>query len=126
MQPPIFTVIGQRLVPRIDDRAVELHPLVDVVNDVISPLTKLKIYVALLLWRLKVKGQWVRLSDPAGAGENLARCQECQQRSENRWRELRLAPHQVILVATEGCPGVMIHIVLDERDPVFRPEGNER
>ena len=42
MKPAIFSVIGQRLIPRVDDRAIELHPLIDVVHDVIGPLAKLK------------------------------------------------------------------------------------
>jgi len=36
MECPIFAVIGQRLVTRVDDGAVELHPLIDVVHDVVS------------------------------------------------------------------------------------------
>ena len=43
MQPPIFAIIGQRLVARIDDGAIELHPLVDVVHDVIGALADLEI-----------------------------------------------------------------------------------
>ena len=43
MQPPIFAVVRERLVARIDDRAVELHPLIDVVDDVIGPLAELEI-----------------------------------------------------------------------------------
>ena len=56
----------------------------------------------------------VRLSYPAGAGENLARGQEGEQCSEDRRRELRLPLHQIILVTTERRPGVMVHVVLDE------------
>ena len=43
MQPPIFAIIGQRLVARVDDGAIELHPLIDVVDDVIGALAQLKI-----------------------------------------------------------------------------------
>ena len=43
MEPAILSVIGQRLVARIDDGAVELHPLVNVVDDVIGALAELKI-----------------------------------------------------------------------------------
>ena len=43
MQPAIFAVVGERLVARVDDGAVELHPLVDVVDDVIGALADLEI-----------------------------------------------------------------------------------
>src|SRR6476660_127310 len=101
MQPPIFPVIGQRLVARIDDGTIELHPLINVVDDVIRALTQLEINLALRLRRLEIERQWVRLPDAPCAGENLARCQKGQQRPENRWRKLRLASHQIILVTTE-------------------------
>ena len=44
MQPAIFAVIGVRLIAGVDDRAVELHPLVDVVDDVIGALGDLKVH----------------------------------------------------------------------------------
>src|SRR5207247_7344155 len=50
----------------------------------------------------------------------------CQQRSENGRRELRFAPHQIILVAAKRGPCVMVHIVLDEGDAVLRAERNKR
>ena len=126
MQPPIFPVIGQRLVARIDDGAIELHPLINVVDDVIGALAELEIDLALRLRRLEIERQWIRLPDPPRAGENLARGEKGQQRAENRRRELRLAFHQIILVAAERRAGVMIDVVLDERDAVFRAESNER
>ena len=43
MQPAIFAIIGQRLVARVDDGAIELHPLINVVHDVIGPLAELEI-----------------------------------------------------------------------------------
>src|SRR6266581_3040630 len=126
MQPPIFSVIGQRLVASIDDGAIELHPLINVVDDVISALAQLEIHLALRLRRLEIERQWIRLPDAPRSGENLARRQKSQQRSENRRRELRLASHQIILVTTERRPGVMVHVVLDERDAVFSAESNQR
>ena len=122
MQPAIFPIIRERLVARVDDRAVELHPLVDVVHDVIGALADLEIDVRLRLRELEVERQRVRLPHPAGAGENLARGEEGEQRAEHRRSELRLALHQVILVAAEGRAGVMIDVVLDERDALRRAE----
>ena len=43
MKPAIFSIIGERLVAGVDDGAVELHPLVDVVDDVVGPLAELEI-----------------------------------------------------------------------------------
>ena len=61
MQPPVFPVIGQRLVARVDDGAIELHPLINVVDDVIGALAQLEIDLALRLRRLEIERQWVRL-----------------------------------------------------------------
>ena len=38
----ILIRIGQRLVPRVDDRSVLLHPLEEIVNDVVRALGNLK------------------------------------------------------------------------------------
>ena len=43
MEAPVFAVVGERLVPRVDDRAVELHPLVNVVYDVVRALAELEV-----------------------------------------------------------------------------------
>src|SRR5215468_7516605 len=99
MQPPIFPVIGQRLVARIDDGAIELHPLIDVIDDVIGALAQLKVDLALRLRRLEVERQRVRLADPSRTGKDLARGQKSQQRSQYWRSKLRFAPHQIILVA---------------------------
>ena len=92
----------------------------------IGPLAQLKIDPRFRSRRFEVKGERIRLSDASRAGEELARGQKRQQRSENRRRELRLAFHQVILVATEGRAGVMIDVVLDERDPARAANSRER
>ena len=42
VQPPVTAEVGERFVPRIDDRAIELHPLIDVVDDVIGALGELE------------------------------------------------------------------------------------
>jgi len=93
---------------------------------VISALAQLETDMAFRLRRLEIEGQWVRLPDAARASENLTCRHERQQRSENRWRELGLASHEIILVTPEGRPGVMVHIVFDERDAVLRAESNQR
>src|SRR5439155_25748270 len=126
MQAPILPVIGQRFIPRVDDGAIELHPLIDVVHDVIGALAQLKIDLRLLRRRLKIKRQRIGLANTAGAGEDLSRCQKGEQRSKNRRRELRLSFHQVILVATKSGAGVMINVVLDKGDAAGCPQGGER
>ena len=74
MQAPILPVIGQRFIPRVDDGAIELHPLIDVVHDVIGALAQLKIDLCLLWRRLKIERQRIGLTNAAGAGEDLSRC----------------------------------------------------
>ncbi len=52
VEAAVFAVIGQRLVARVDDGAVELHPLVNVVDDVIGALGDLemdRLIVAMLV-----------------------------------------------------------------------------
>ena len=71
MQPPIFSVIGQRLISRVDDGAIELHPLIDVVHDVVGALAELKIDLCLRLLRLEVERQRIRLADATCAREDL-------------------------------------------------------
>ena len=39
---------------------------------------------------------------------------------------MRLAVHQIIFMASKGGTGVVIHVVLNKRDAVFRAESNER
>jgi hypothetical protein len=73
MQPPIFPVIGQRLVARIDNGAIELHPLINVVDDMIGALAQLKSNLALGLRWLEIERQRIRLPDAARTGKNLAR-----------------------------------------------------
>src|SRR5215471_8395738 len=126
MQPSIFPVIGQRLVARVDDGAIELHPLINVVDDMIGALAQLKIHLALCLRRLEIERQRIRLSNTSRSSEDLAGRQKGEQRSKNRRRELRLTSHQIILVAAEGCTSVMVHVVLDERDTVSRAESDQR
>ncbi len=122
MEPAVFPVIGQRLVARVDDGAIELHPLVDVVHDVVGALAELEIDVDLRLRELEIERERVRLPHPARAGENLARGEKGEQRAEHGRRELRLAFHQIILVAAKGRAGVVIDVVLDERNAVRRAE----
>src|SRR5437667_9782470 len=55
MEPPIFAVIGQRLIARVDDGAVELHPLIGVVDDEVGELTELKRDRRFRLRRLRVE-----------------------------------------------------------------------
>ena len=46
MQPAIFPIIGQWFVASVDNCAVKLHPLINVVDDMIGALTDLEIDVA--------------------------------------------------------------------------------
>src|SRR3954464_6036566 len=102
MEPAIFPVISERLVARVNDGAVELHPLVDVVHDVVGALAELEIHLDLGLRELEIERERVGLPDSSRARENLTGGQKSEEGAEDRWGELRLALHQIILVATEG------------------------
>src|SRR5205085_11561582 len=108
------------------DGAIELHPLVNVVDDVIGALAELEIDLDLGLGQLEIERERVRLSDSPGAGENLAGSEKCEQRAENGRRELRLAFHQIILVATKGGAGVVVDVVFDEGNAIRRAQIFER
>ena len=114
MEPPIFAVIGQRFIARVNDGAVELHPLIDVVDDVVGALTELKRNRRFRLGRLEIECEWIGLPHSPGAGKNLSRRKKREQGPKHRRRELRLAFHQIIFVATKRCAGVMVDVVLYE------------
>ena len=73
MQPAIFSVISQWLVACIDDGAIKLHPLINVVHDMIGALTQLKIDLGLRLRRLEIEREWIRLTDAPRPCEDLPR-----------------------------------------------------
>ena len=114
VQPAIFPIICERLIARVDDRTIELHPLIDVVHDVIGALADLKIDARFALRNFEIKRERVRLPHSARAGENLPRGEEREQRPKDGRRELRLALHEVVLVTTKRRAGVMIDVILDE------------
>src|SRR6266516_5802280 len=126
MKAPIFSIIGQGLIARIDNGAIKLHPLIDVVHDVIGALTELKIDLRFWLGRLKVECERIGLADTTGAGKDLPGRQKSEQRSQNRRRELGLPFHQVIFMATKRGAGVMIDIVFYKRHTAIRTQGSER
>src|SRR5260370_41831562 len=80
MQPTVLTIVGQRLIACVDDRSVELYPLVNVVDDVICSLADLKWNVSRPIGNLKVKFEWIRVADPPRAGKDLARRQKTKYR----------------------------------------------
>ena len=72
MQAAILAVIGQRFVTGIDDRAVELHPLVDVVHDVVGTLRNLKVHRLIVAAVVKLEGEGIGLADAAGCRKKSA------------------------------------------------------
>ena len=118
MQPPILSVVRKGLIACVDDGAVELHPLVDVVDDVIRALADLKFHRRAAAWRIEIEGEGTGLPDAPCAGENLPSGEETEQRAEQRRMELYLATHEVIFMTAKSRAGVMIDVVLDERHAV--------
>src|SRR5204862_973075 len=125
VKPPVFSVIGQRLVTCVDDGAIELHPLVDVVHDMIRTLAKLEIHPCFQSRRLEIKRQWIGLTDAAGAREDLSRRQESKKCPGNWWCELRLPLHQIILMTTKRGASVVIDVIFDERNAILRAQSNQ-
>src|SRR5258708_3397679 len=125
MKSPILSVIGQRLIPGVDDGAIELHPLIDVVHDVIGALAKLKIDLRFRLRRLKIERERIGLPDAPRAGKYLPRRQKSKQPSEDWRRELRLPFHQIILVAPKRGARMMIDIVFNKRHVTVCPQRDE-
>jgi hypothetical protein len=79
VQPPVLAVIGERFVTGVNDRAVKLNPLVNVINDVVCPLADLERHVPRTVRHFEIKRQRVCLADPARPGKDLAGRQEGQQ-----------------------------------------------
>src|SRR5206468_4128155 len=105
----------------IDDGAIELHPLVDVVDDVIGALRELKIDRLSAIRLLEIEGQRTRLPDATRAGEDLPRREKGEQGPEDARIELQIAPHQIILVAAKRRAGEVIDVVLHEGDALRDP-----
>jgi len=91
----------------------------------ISALAKLEIDLCLRLRRLEIKCERIGLTNATRAGKDLPGRQKSKQRAENWRRELCLAFHQIILVATKRGAGVVIDIILDKRDAILRAQGNQ-
>src|SRR5947207_12193672 len=98
MEPAIFPVIGERLIARVDDGAVELDPLVDVVDNVVGALAELEIDVGLRLRELEIERERVRLPHPSSSCENLAGREKSEERPQDRRREPRILLHQILYV----------------------------
>src|SRR5438477_2869446 len=120
MQSPELAIVRQRFIPRINDGTIKLHPLVDVVHDVIGALADLETDGRGVGRQIKIKSERMGLSDASRARINLAGCQKTKQRSQQRRGELSFAPHQIVLVTTEGRAGVVIDVVLNKRNAIAR------
>ena len=126
MQSTIFPIVGEGLIAGIDDCPIELHPLVDVIHDVISPLADLEIHVTRPIGQFEIRSERIRLSNPAGTSKNLTGRQERQKRRQYFWSELRFPVHQIIFVAAECRTGVVIDVVLEKGDLIFDAHFCER
>src|SRR6266481_7708453 len=88
MSPPELAIVRQRFIPRINDGAIKLHPLVDVVHDVIGSLANLKSHRSCARRQIKIKSERMRLTDPSRSGINLPGREKAQQCPQHRRREL--------------------------------------
>src|SRR5205085_10891188 len=118
MQTTELAVVSQWLVTRVNDRAIELHPLVNVVDDVISSLADLEPQRRRIWRQIKIESEWMSLADASRPGVDLSCREKTKQRSEHYRRELCLATHQVVLVTAKSGAGVMVDIVFDEGNAI--------
>ena len=118
-------VIRQRFVAGVDDGPVELHPLIDVVDDVIRALGELEIH-ARGRFGFVFERERIGLPHAARAGVNLPGRQERKEGAQARRRELHFAPHEVVFVAAKRGAGEVIDVVFNQRDPAFRPQRRDR
>ena len=79
MKTAILPVVGEGLVAGVDDRPIELDPLINVVDDVIGSLGDLEKHGLIQSVLIEFERQRVGLSHAAGAGENLPGRQKRQQ-----------------------------------------------
>ena len=78
MEPPIFAIIRERFVTCVDNRPIKLHPLINIVDDMIRPLTDLKRDMPWSIGHFEVESQRIGLPNPAGAGKDLSGGQKCE------------------------------------------------
>src|SRR5580658_5389757 len=71
MESTIFSIICQRFIASVDNRPVELHPLINVIHNMIGSLADLKIDVPGSIGEFEIESERICLSNPAGARENL-------------------------------------------------------
>jgi hypothetical protein len=112
VEPPIFSVVRQGFVARVDNRPVKLDPLINIVNDMIRPLADLEWDMTRPVGNLEVECERIGLPDSTRAGKDLSSGQECEERSQDLGCELGFSPHQIIFVTPKGSAGVMVDIVL--------------
>src|SRR5262245_16812474 len=107
MQATIFAIVCQRLIAGVDDRPVKLHPLVDIVHDMIGTLADLKVYAARPIRHFEIERERICLPDASSPGEDLTRRKKGKQRTEYFRSELGFPSHKIVLVAAERSSGVM-------------------
>ena len=116
-------VVGEGLVARVDEGAVELDPLVDVVDDVVGALGDLVFDGGAAggggdAAGLPVEGGAVGFADATGAGVDLAGGEEGEEGGDVGFVEFGGALDEVVFVAAEGGAGVVVDVVFDEGDAV--------
>ena len=116
MQAAVFPRIGEGFVARVDNGAVELHPLKQVVIDVIRALADLEMAVGAVPQQIPAQLRAGRRTDPARAGEEQTQRQKREQSEYVVLRQGGGTPDEIIFVAAERRAGVMVHVVANEVD----------
>ena len=102
MEAAVFPRVGQRFVAGVDDGAIELHPLEEIIVDVVRPLADLKMAVRTVAQQVAAQLSARSRTDPPGPGKEQAQGQKREQGENVAFGERRGTAHEVILVAAEG------------------------
>src|SRR5437899_1703716 len=113
MEAAILARVGQWLITSVNNGAIVLHPLEEIILDVIRPLADLKQRRFLALHDFAAKARGPNRADAPRPGEQNPEGEESEQREDVFLVERCLAIERVVLVTAEGGAGVMVHVVAD-------------
>src|SRR5439155_8168242 len=126
VQSPVLAGVGQWLIASVNYGAIVLHPLEEIVLDIIRALADLEKGRFLALHHFTAEPRRPDRSNPTRSGEKDAQCKESQQREHVSLVQRRLAVQRIIFVATKRGAGVVIDVVADEADLVLQTQRVDR
>src|SRR5258708_1039981 len=126
METAILARVGEWFIASVNDGAVVLHPLEEIILDVIGALADLKKGGFLALHDFSAKSRRPNRADSPRAGKQNPKCQEGEERKHVLFVKRRFAVERVVFVTAKGRAGVMVHVVADETDFVLQLQSVDR